>query len=94
MRCVNRHTDAIRQIAKKYTGKPYISSRVMSLQQEINRRLAFEGEQGFNAGARAQLSYTVEQKIIGAIDIQLTIRPPFTMEAFNINLSVTADELT
>ncbi len=92
IRCVNRELGGIRNIAKNYLGKPFSPTRLANLQSDIDSFLTAERGKGFNEGARAVLSYTRSDKILGKLTVRLKMVPPFTIEAITEEMSLAAEE--
>lgn len=92
IRSVNRTLEGIRTIAKKYIGKPFSPTRLVSLQSEVDGYLQAERAAGFNQGAVASISYTRSDRILGRLDLRLRMVPPFSIERIDIVTSLAADE--
>ena len=78
--------------ADDYLGKPFNSDRLASLQQEMDEYLHGEGIAGMHQGAKADLSYTRAERILGRLNILLQMVPPFSIELMTFNTSLAADE--
>ena len=92
MRCVSKHLEDIRAIARPFIGKGFNSKSLLSLQAAIDQYLTQARTAGFNQGAIAALSYTTESKILGRLKIQLKMIPPFTIDTITVETSMAADE--
>lgn len=92
IRCVNRELGGVRDIAKNYLGKPFSSTRLANLQSDIDSFLTAERGLGFNEGARAVLSFTRSDKILGKLTVKLQMVPPFTIELIVTEMSLAAEE--
>lgn len=92
IRSVNKHLEGVRAIAKPYIGKAFSSSSLVSLQSAVDQYLAAQQTEGFNQGARASLSYTRTDKIMGRLTIRLKMVPPFTIDTITVETTLAADE--
>lgn len=92
IRSVYKHLEDIRAIAKPYIGKAFSSQSLVSLQSAIDIYLAEQRRLGFNQGARATMSYTRSDKIMGKLTVRLKMVPPFSIEAITVETTLAADE--
>lgn len=92
IRSVNRELQGIRDISKKFIGKPFSPQRLVSLQSQIDGFLQAERAAGFNQGAVASLNYTRSDRILGKLEIRLRMVPPFSIERIDITTTLAADE--
>lgn len=92
IRSVNRELQGIRNIAKPFIGKDFSAQRLVALQSAIDVFLQAERAAGFNQGARASLSFTRTDKIMGRLTIKLRMVPPFSIEHITVETSLAADE--
>jgi hypothetical protein len=92
IRSANRELTGIREIAKKFIGKPFSPERLASLQMEIDGYLQAERLLGFNQGAVALLSFTRSDRILGRLNIALRMVPPFSIELITVEVSLAADD--
>lgn len=92
MRVVNRIADGIRLIARPFLGKPFDSLRIASLQQEIDGYLKQERVNGMHQGAVAPIKFTRSGRVLGQLEINLTLVPPFSIKQITVPFSLAADE--
>jgi hypothetical protein len=92
IRAVNNEIEGIREIAKKFIGKAFSPTKLVSLQAQIDGFLNAERGRGNHQGAVASLSYTRSDKILGKLDIRLRMVPPFSIERIDIITTLAADE--
>ena len=92
IRAVNNEIEGIRAIAKKFIGKSFSPTKLVSLQAQIDGFLVAERGRGNHQGAIASLSYTRSDKILGKLSIRLRMVPPFSIERIDIITSLAADE--
>jgi hypothetical protein len=92
MRCVNKHLEDIRGIARPYIGKAFNSKSLISLQAAVDQYLQQARVNGFNEGAISSLSYTRSSKILGQLTIKLKMVPPFTIDTITVETTMAADE--
>jgi hypothetical protein len=92
MRVVNRIANGIRRIAMPFLGKPFDSLRLASLQQEVDGLLRQERVEGMHQGAVAPVSFTSNGRVLGQLNINLTLVPPFSIKQINVPFSLAADE--
>lgn len=91
MRSVNKELTGIRSIAKNYLGKAFGPTKLQALQAEIDGFLKSETGK-FHEGARAVLSFTRADKLLGKLTIKVQMVPPFTIEAITTIITLAADE--
>jgi hypothetical protein len=91
MRCLNRELNGIFKIASRFIGKEYSPDRLQSLQQAIDNFLANETKNGFNNGAKATLRYTIANRIVGKLYVDLRMVPPGSIRAIVVEASMAAD---
>jgi hypothetical protein len=92
IRSVNRELDGIRDIARPYIGKEFTTQRIVSLQTAVDSFLKAERELGYNQGARASISFSRTDKIMGKLTIRLRMVPPFSIETITVETSLAAEE--
>ena len=92
IRCVNRILQGIRNIGEKYIGNSFTSTNLISLQTALNGYLKAEEQAGYHQGAAFQLSYSRADRIMGKLNIQLKMIPPFSIEAITVNVTLAADQ--
>jgi hypothetical protein len=92
IRSVNKVLQGVRRIARRYIGKPFSTSRIASLQSEIDLYLKGQKDQGFTQGARASLQFNRNDRILGRLRIKLRMVPPFSIESITEEMSLAADE--
>lgn len=92
MRSVNKMADGIRRISKPFLGKAFDAYRLTSLQQSIDVFIKQARTDGLHQGARAPLSFTRSGRVLGKLDINLKMVPPFSIKEINVPFSLAADE--
>ena len=92
MRCVAKHLQDIRTLARPYIGKAFNSKSLLSLQSSVDQYLQQARVLGYNEGAVAALSYTRSSKILGQLTIKLKMVPPFTIDTITVETTMAADE--
>lgn len=92
IRCVNRILQGIRDIGERYIGNSFTSTNLISLQTALNGYLKAEEQAGFHQGASFQLSYSRADRIMGRLNVQLKMIPPFSIEAITVNVTLAADQ--
>lgn len=92
IRCVNRMLKGIRNIARPYIGKPFDVRGLVSLQSAIDQYLVSEQTGGYNQGARASLTYSRADKIMGRLKVKVRMIPPFSIETITVETSLAAEE--
>lgn len=92
IRSVNRMLKGIRNIARPYIGKPFNAQQLVSLQSAIDQYLVAEKAAGFNQGAKASISYSRADKIMGRLKVKVRMIPPFSVETIDVETSLAAEE--
>jgi hypothetical protein len=92
IRCVNRILQGIRDVGEAYIGNSFTSLNLISLQTALAGYLKGEEQAGYHQGASFQLSYTRQDRIMGRLNIQLKMIPPFSIEAITVNVTLAADQ--
>ena len=92
IRSVNRMLKGIRNIARPYIGKPFNAQQLVSLQSAIDQYLVAEQAAGYNQGAKASISYTRADKIMGRLKVKVRMIPPFSVETIDVETSLAAEE--
>lgn len=92
IRSVNKVLTGIRALAAPYIGTPFSGTRLLSLQQAIDKYLKEQRTAGFTQGARCTMSYTRADKIIGRLTLQLKMIPPMSIETIVVDTSLAAEE--
>lgn len=92
IRSVNRMLKGIRNIARPYIGKPFNAQQLVSLQSAIDQYLVAEKAAGYNQGAKASISYTRADKIMGRLKVKVRMIPPFSVETIDVETSLAAEE--
>lgn len=92
IRCVNKLLKSIRAVAKPYIGKPFTVTQLASLQSAIDQVLTAEKSSGFNQGAKATLSFSRTDKIMGRLKIKVRMIPPFSVETIDVETSLAAED--
>ncbi len=92
IRCVNRMLKGVRKIGRPYIGKPFSSQQLVSLQSAIDQYLVAERVSGFNQGAKAKISYTRADKVMGRLSIAVRMIPPFSIDSIDVQTSLAVEE--
>ena len=92
IRSVNLVVQGIRDLAEDYIGLAYNSSNVASLRTAVNGYLRAQQQAGVHNGAVAQISFNQQDRILGNINIRLTMVPPFAIESITVTTSLVADQ--
>ena len=92
IRSVNMVVQGIRDLAEDYIGLAYNSSNVASLRTAVNGYLRAQQAAGVHNGAVAQISFNQQDRILGNINIRLTMVPPFAIESITVTTSLVADQ--
>jgi hypothetical protein len=92
VRSVNTVIQGIRELAEDYIGLAYNSGNVASLRTAINGYLRAQQVAGVHNGAVAQISFNRQDRILGNINIRLTMVPPFAIESITVTTSLVADQ--
>ncbi len=92
IRCVNRELQGIREIGKRYLGKPFSPEVTSSLSSAIEQFMQSEKLLGFNQGYKHTIRYSRGDRILGRLKIKLRMIPPFSIKAIEVEISLAADE--
>lgn len=92
IRCVNKVLSDIRAVARPYIGKSFDPSHLASLQSAIDLLLVSERSNGFTQGARAAISFSRQDKIMGNLTIKVRMVPPFSVDSILVTTSLAAEE--
>lgn len=92
IRSVNKIVQGVRDIAARYIGSEFSGAKLVALQAAIDGYLQSQQVLGFHGGAKAALSYTRSDKILGRLKIKLRMIPPFSIEAIEVETSLAAEE--
>lgn len=92
IRSVNFVVQGIRDLAEDYIGLAYNSSNVASLRTAVNGYLRAQQSAGVHNGAVAQISFNQQDRILGNINIKLTMVPPYAIESITVTTSLVADQ--
>ena len=91
MRVAQAVVDLVRSVAEKYIGEPNTAPRMNALDAEINQVLLSMRGQGALNGYDFAISSTPAQRVLGELDINLTIVPPFEIRDINLNVSLSKE---
>jgi hypothetical protein len=92
IRAVNRVVQGVRSRIKPFIGKDFTANRLISMKDGIDTYLAAERVNKIHQGAKSQLSFTKESRIIGGLVVKLRIVPPFAIEYVDVETSLAAEE--
>lgn len=80
--------DLIRAVGEKYLGEPNTAARMNALDAEIRQVLQSMTNQGALNGSDFVISSTPDQRVLGILDITLTIVPAFEIRDINLTVSM------
>lgn len=92
VRIVFATIDLIRGVTNKYIGEPNNAPQINSLDAEIDQLLQTLRSQGALNAYDYSISSTPEQRVLGQLDINLTLVPAFEIVEINVVISL-ADEI-
>ena len=88
VRTVHAAVDLIRSVANKYIGEPNNAPQMNALDAEIDQvLLSMKGSGALNAYTFS-LSSTPDQRVLGELDINLTLVPAFEITTINLTVSL------
>lgn len=91
MRIVHATVDAIRTIANKYIGEPNNAPQLNALDAEIEQVLLSMKSQGALVSHSFSISSTPDQRVLGELDINLTLVPAFEITTINLTVSLSKE---
>lgn len=92
IRCVSKMLKSVRTAVRPYIGKPFTTERTLALQAAIDNVIVAERALGTHQGAKATLSFSRQDKILGKITVNLSMVPPFAIEQVTTSVTVAAEE--
>jgi len=91
VRIVHATVDLIRAVANKYIGEPNNAPQMNSLDAEIDQLLiSMKGSGALNAYSFS-ISSTPDQRVLGELDINLTLVPAFEITTINLVVSLSKE---
>lgn len=91
VRIVHAVVDTIRAIAEKYLGEPNNAPQLNALDNEVDQVLnTFKGSGALNS-ADYSISSTPDQRVLGIVEINLTLVPAFEIRTINLTVSLSKD---
>ena len=88
VRTVHAAVDLIRSVANKYIGEPNNAPQMNALDAEIDQvLLSMKGSGALNAYTFS-ISSTPDQRVLGELDINLTLVPAFEITTINLTVSL------
>lgn len=91
VRIVHAAVDLIRSVANKYIGEPNNAPQMNALDAEIDQVLLALKGQGALRGYNFSISSTPDQRVLGELDINLTLVPAFEITQINLVVSLAKD---
>lgn len=92
IRCANDLIRTIREAARPYFGKPFLPSYLTSLQNDIEQIIVRKKGQSYIKNAKASLSYTRVDQILGRVTVNIKMFPTGSLEGVDLTLSMSAEE--
>lgn len=92
VRIVTATVDLIRGVTNKYIGEPNNAPQINAMDAEIDQLLLNLKSQGALNGYDYSISSTPEQRVLGELDVNLTLVPAFEINTINVVISL-ADEI-
>lgn len=91
VRIVHSAVDLIRSVANKYIGEPNNAPQMNALDAEIDQvLLSMKGSGALNAYSFS-ISSTPDQRVLGELDINLTLVPAFEITSINLVVSLSKE---
>lgn len=88
VRTVHAAVDLIRSVANKYIGEPNNAPQMNALDAEIDQvLLSMKGSGALNAYTFS-ISSTPDQRVLGELDVNLTLVPAFEITTINLTVSL------
>lgn len=91
VRIVHATVDLIRSVANKYIGEPNNAPQMNALDAEIDQVLLSMKGSGALNGYSFSISATPDQRVLGELDINLTLVPAFEITTINLNVSLSKE---
>lgn len=92
VRIVHDAVDLIRSAANKYIGEPNNAPQMNALDAEIDQLLLAMKGAGALRGYSFSISSTPDQRVLGELDINLTLIPAFEITSINLVVSLSKGE--
>lgn len=91
MRIVSAAADLIRTVGDKYIGEPNNAPQMNALDAEIDQLLLSMKGQGALNSYDFSISSTPDQRVLGQLDINLTLVPAFEIQEINLVVSLSKE---
>lgn len=91
VRIVHAAVDLIRQVANKYIGEPNNAPQMNAMDAEIDQVLLGLKGQGALSSYSFSISSTPDQRVLGELDINLTLVPAFEITQINLVVSLSKE---
>lgn len=91
VRIVHATVDLIRSVANKYIGEPNNAPQMNALDAEIDQLLISMKGLGALNGYSFSISSTPDQRVLGELDINLTLVPAFEITSINLVVSLSKE---
>ncbi len=91
MRIVTAAVDLIRSVGDKYIGEPNNAPQMNALDAEIDQLLLSMKGQGALNSYDFSISSTPDQRVLGQLDINLTLVPAFEIQEINLVVSLSKE---
>ena len=91
VRITHTAVDLIRSVAEKYLGEPNNAPQMNALDSEIDQVLLSMKGQGALNGYQFSISSTPDQRVLGELDINLTLVPAFEIVRINLVVSLSKE---
>jgi len=91
VRIVSAVVDLIRAIGDKYIGEPNNAPQINSLDSEIDQLLLQMKGQGALNGYDFSISATPDERVLGTLNVNLTLVPAFEITDINLTVSLTKE---
>lgn len=91
VRIVHATVDLIRSVANKYIGEPNNAPQMNALDAEIDQVLLSMKGSGALNGYSFSISSTPDQRVLGILDINLTLVPAFEITTINLVVSLSKE---
>lgn len=91
VRIVFATVDLIRAVADKYIGEPNNAPQMNALDAEIDQTLLTLKGQGALNAYQFSISSTPDQRVLGQLDINLTLVPAFEIQKINLTVSLSKE---
>jgi hypothetical protein len=91
MRITQAAVDLIRTVANKYIGEPNNAPQMNALDAEIDQLLLSMKGSGALSSYSFSISATPDQRVLGELDINLTLVPAFEITQINLTVSLSKE---